>query len=81
MTTCKGLVRGVRDSYGINHLVDFSVDHQVQILVNRSGTMDVSMGRIRPSPCVSVDPLQPVFGSMASNQILKIIGGRNSLGL
>ena len=43
--------------------------------------MNIRMSRIRPTASVSVDPLKPMLGSMASLKILKIISSRDVLGL
>lgn len=39
------------------------------------------MSRVRATAGVTVDPLQPMFGAMASCKVLQIIGGRDALGL
>lgn len=63
------------------YLVDLGVDHQVQVLVNSPCAVDISVGAIRAAASVAVDPLQPVLGTVASDEILKIIGGRDALGV
>lgn len=45
------------------------------------GTMDISMSRIRTATGISVDPFEPVFSSVASDQILEIICGWDPLRL
>lgn len=63
-----------------DYLFDLVVDHQVQILVNGTSAVDIGMGRVRSSSGVTIDPLEPVLSPMSGDQILKIIGGRNTLG-
>jgi len=53
----------------------------VQVLVLGAGAVDVSVGRVGSTSGVAVDPLQPVLSTVASDQILEIIGDRNVLGL
>lgn len=43
--------------------------------------MNISMGRVRATAGVTIDPLQPVLGAMASCKILQIVGDRDVLGL
>lgn len=62
-------------------LVNLCVDLQVKILVLGSSGMNVSGCCIRPAATVSVDPFEPLFSTVASNKILKIICDRESLTL
>ncbi len=39
------------------------------------------MGRVGATAGVTVDPLQPVLGAMASCKILQVVGGWDALGL
>jgi hypothetical protein len=52
----------------------------MQILMDSPRAVNVSMGTVRTTSGIPIDPLQPVFCTMARNQILKIIGGGNALG-
>lgn len=47
--------------------------------MNRTGAVDVAVSRVRTTSCVTIDPLEPVLSSMASNQILKIVSGGDAL--
>lgn len=49
--------------------------------MDRSGTVDVAVCRVGTTSSVSVDPLQPMFGTMASDQVLKVIRSGDALGL
>lgn len=49
--------------------------------MNCTSRVDVTVGTVTSSSSVSVDPLQPVLSSVASDQVLKIINGRDSLRL
>jgi hypothetical protein len=62
-------------------LFDFGVDSQVQILVNSTSAVDISMSRVTSTSRVTVDPLQPVFSTVTGDQVLEIVCGRNALGL
>jgi len=42
--------------------------------------VNVCVGRVRPTARVTVDPLQPVLGTMACREVLEIIGSGNALG-
>ena len=63
-----------------DYLLNLIVDHQMQILVHGTSAVDVAMSRVRTASSVAVDPLEPMLGSMASDQILEIVGGRDALG-
>lgn len=43
--------------------------------------VDVCMSGVTPTASVSVDPLQPMLRTVTRHQILKIVRGRNPLGL
>jgi hypothetical protein len=62
-------------------LLALAVDNEVQVLVLRAGAVNVSVGRVGTTAGVSVDPLKPVLSTVASDQILEIIGNWNVLGL
>lgn len=61
------------------YLVDLVACQQVQVLVNGTSAVDISVGRVRSTTSIAVDPLQPVLSTMSGNQVLKIVGGRNAL--
>jgi hypothetical protein len=65
----------------MTYLLDLVAGQQVQVLVHRTSAVDVSVRRVRSSTSVSVDPLEPMLGTMTSNKILKIVGGRDALSL
>ena len=56
-------------------LIDLGVAHKVEVLVDRTGAVDVAMGRIASPAGVSIDPLHPVFSTMARDQILNVVAG------
>jgi hypothetical protein len=49
--------------------------------MHRTSAMNVPMSRVRSPSSVPVDPLQPVLGTMTSDQVLEIVCGRNTLRL
>lgn len=49
--------------------------------MHRARAVDVSMSRIRSSTSVPVNPLEPMLSSVAGDQVLKVIGGRDTLSL
>lgn len=53
----------------------------MQILVIGTSRMDVSMGTVRSTAGITVDPFQPVLGTMTSDQVLKIVCDGNVLAL
>lgn len=63
------------------YLLNFGIHHQVQVLMHRPGTVNVPMCRIRTTPSVSVDPLQPVLCTMGGGEILEVIRSGNTLRL
>jgi hypothetical protein len=64
-----------------NNLVGLGVDSKVQVVIYCTGGVDVGMSRVATTASISVDPLEPVLSTMASYEILKIIGGRDTLRL
>jgi hypothetical protein len=62
-----------------NDLLNLVAGKKVQVLVNSARAVDITVSRIRPSSSVAIDPLEPVLSTMASGQILKIVGGRDTL--
>ena len=62
-------------------LLDLGVAHQVEVLVDSTGAVDVRMRTVRTSASVAVNPLEPLLGTMSSNQVLEIIGDWNALAL
>jgi hypothetical protein len=63
------------------YLVDLVAGQQVQVLVHGPSAVDVSVCRVGSSTSVPVDPLEPMLGTMTSNEILKVVGGRDALSL
>lgn len=61
-------------------LLDFSVAHQVQILVVLPGAVDVCVSGVTATAGVSIDPLQPVLSSVAGDEILQVVRDRDVLG-
>jgi hypothetical protein len=61
--------------------VDFGVDSQVQVLVNSTSAVNISMGRVASTSCVTVDPLQPMLSTVTGDQVLEIVRGRDTLRL
>lgn len=51
----------------------------MQILVIGTSRMDVSMGTVRSTASITVDPFQPMLGTVASDQVLKVVRDRNVL--
>lgn len=62
-------------------LINLSVNSQVQVLMDSSRAVDVTMSRVASASGITVDPLQPMLSTMASDQILKIVRGRDALRL
>ena len=62
------------------YLFNLVASQQVQVLVHRASAVDVAVGRVRASSSVAVDPLEPVLSTVAGNQVLKIVGGGDTLG-
>ena len=62
-------------------LFNLGIDNQVEVLVVLPGTVDVSVSRVAAATRVTVDPFEPVFGTMAGDQVLEIVRDRNVLRL
>jgi len=41
--------------------------------------VDITMSTVGSTPSITIDPLEPVLSTMASNKILQVIGDRNAL--
>jgi hypothetical protein len=53
----------------------------MQVLVNRTGAVNVSVCTVRAASSITIDPLEPMFGTVSGDEILEIVGGRNALGV
>jgi hypothetical protein len=63
----------------INYLINLIASQQVQVLVNRASAVDITMSRVRTTSRVTVDPLEPMLSTVTSLQVLKIVGGGDTL--
>jgi hypothetical protein len=62
-----------------NDLVNLVAGEKVQVLVNSASAVNVAVSRVGSSSSIAVDPLEPVLGTMAGGQVLKIVGGWDTL--
>jgi hypothetical protein len=49
--------------------------------VNRAGAVDVTMGGVATAAGIAIDPLEPVLRTVASNQVLEVVGRGDTLRL
>lgn len=63
-----------------NTLVDLGVDDEVEVLVVVASAVDVSVRRVRSTTSVAIDPFEPVLSTVASDQVLEVVGLWNALG-
>lgn len=54
-------------------LIDLGVALDVQVLMFGASGMNISRCSIRPAASVSIDPLKPLLGTVASDKVLEII--------
>ena len=62
-------------------LVDFGVYGQVQVLVNCTSAVNVPVCGVTSASGVAIDPFQPMLSTVAGDQILEIVCGRDALRL
>jgi hypothetical protein len=64
-----------------NHLINLGIAYQVQVLMDSTSAMDICMCRVRSTSSIPVNPFEPVLSTVASDEVLEIVCGGDSLTL
>lgn len=62
-------------------LVDLGVARQIEVVVHGARRVDVRMGAVTAAARIAVDPLEPVLGAVARDEVLQVINGGDALAL